>query len=153
MKQNTGTSPATTSPAQASSTGSGAEATTPAEPIDCHRVQAAVARIYEGTPGNCHATAIVHVTHDVVVIAAALSMGPYQTLAQRWERRRDTGTGWKRIEGPHLWTDAEARISTELAKFMDALDFPFALANMLPRRPTAAVIEAIEAAAQEVGNA
>ncbi|WP_165349518.1 hypothetical protein [Xanthomonas citri] len=40
----------------------------------------------------------------------------------------------------------------ELAEFMDGLDFPFDLANMLPRRPTAAAAAAVAQAAREVAH-
>ncbi|MBB5864791.1 hypothetical protein [Xanthomonas sp. 3058] len=140
MQQQTGTRPATAAHPLALDTGPGAEATTPA-----------VAG-YERTMGDCSATITMHVTHGAVVVTATLNMGPLREARQSWERRSGTGTGWKLIEGPRLWTTAEDRISTELAEFMDGLDFPFDLANMLPRRPTAAAAAAVAQAAQEVAN-
>ncbi|QWN09881.1 hypothetical protein DGN11_05655 [Xanthomonas citri pv. fuscans] len=102
--------------------------------------------------GVCSATITMHVTHGAVVVTAVLNMGPIRQVRQSWERRRGTGTGWKLVDGPRLWTTAEARISTQLAEFMDGLDFPFDLANMLPRRPTAAAAAAVAQAAREVAN-
>ncbi|HYG06883.1 MAG TPA: hypothetical protein VD865_10815 [Stenotrophomonas sp.] len=121
-------------------TGPGAEATTPA------------VAAYERALGECSATITMHVTHDTVVVAAVLHMGQHRGASQRWERRRGAGQGWKLVDGPRLWTADEERISTELANFMDGLDFPFALANMLPRRPSVAVSESIAEAAREVGH-
>ncbi|PNV30155.1 hypothetical protein xavtCFBP7764_03510 [Xanthomonas citri] len=102
--------------------------------------------------GDCSATITMHVTHGAVVVTAVLNMGPLRQVRQSWERRRGPGTGWKLVDGPRLWTTAEDRISTELAEFMDGLDFPFDLANMLPRRPTAAAAAAVAQAAREVAN-
>ncbi|HYG08245.1 MAG TPA: hypothetical protein VD865_17790 [Stenotrophomonas sp.] len=121
-------------------TGPGAEATTPA------------VAAYERAMGECSATITMHVTHDTVVVAAVLHMGQHRGASQRWERRRGAGQGWKLVEGPRLWTADEERISTELADFMDGLDFPFALANMLPRPASAGAAAAIAAAAEEVSR-
>ncbi|MCC4621836.1 hypothetical protein LL965_17805 [Xanthomonas cassavae CFBP 4642] len=141
MQQHTGTRPAAAARLLASGTGPGPEATTPA----------VVA--YDRGMGDCSATITLHVTHGSVVVTAALNMGSLREARQSWERRRGSGGGWKLIEGPRLWTAAEDSISTELAEFMDGLDFPFDLANMLPRRPTAAAEAAIAAAALEVAHA
>ncbi|MEB1626260.1 hypothetical protein VDR09_10160 [Xanthomonas campestris pv. campestris] len=139
MQQQTGTRPATATRLLALGTGPGPEATTPAA-------------AYDRSMGDCSATITMHVTHGAVVVTATLNMGPLREARQSWERRRGTGTGWKLIDGPRLWTTAEDRISTELAEFMDGLDFPFDLANMLPRRPTAAAAAAVAQAAREVAN-
>ncbi|NIJ79654.1 hypothetical protein [Xanthomonas cannabis] len=140
MQQQTGTRPATAARLLALGTGPDAEASTPG----------VVA--YDRGVGDCSATITLHVTHASVVVTAALSMGPLREAHQSWERRRGSGGGWKLIEGPRLWTAAEDSISTELAEFMDGLDFPFDLANMLPRRPTAAAAAAMAQAAREVAN-
>ncbi|AMU99472.1 hypothetical protein [Xanthomonas citri] len=140
MQQQTGTRPATAALPLASGTGPGAEAITPA----------VVA--YEHGLGECVATITLHVTHGQVVVTAALRMGQLHQVVQIWERRRGSGNGWKLTAGPRLWTAQEDRISTELAEFMDCLDFPFALANMLPRRPSAAAAMALAEAAREVAN-
>ncbi|MBV6864071.1 MULTISPECIES: hypothetical protein [Xanthomonas] len=136
MQQHTGTRPATAARPLALSTGPGPEATTPA------------VAAYDRSMGDCSATITMHVTHGAVVVTATLNMGPLREAHQTWERRRGTGTGWKLIDGPRLWTTVEDRISTELAEFMDGLDFPFDLANMLPRRPTAAAAAAVAQAAR-----
>ncbi|MEC3890684.1 hypothetical protein [Xanthomonas campestris] len=102
---------------------------------------------------DCSAIATLYITHDAVVVVAALTMGQHSSAAQRWERRRGPGKGWKLISGPRLFTSEAGRISNALAEFMDDLDFPFDLANMLPRRPTAAAKAAIAAAAREVAHA
>ncbi|WP_372162841.1 hypothetical protein ACCP91_05200 [Xanthomonas axonopodis pv. cyamopsidis] len=140
MQQQTGTRPATAARPLDLSTGPGPEATTPA------------VAAYDRSMGDCSATITMHVTHGVVVVTATLNMGPLRQVRQSWERRRGTGTGWKLIDGPRLWTTVEDRISTELAEFMDGLDFPFDLANMLPRRPTAAAAAAVAQAAREVAH-
>lgn len=140
MQQQTGTRPATATRLLALGTGPGPEATTPT--VDA----------YDRSMGDCSATITMHVTHGAVVVTATLNMGPLREARQTWERRRGTGTGWKLIDGPRLWTTAEDRISTELAEFMDGLDFPFDLANMLPRRPTAAAAAAVAQAAREVAH-
>ncbi|MDI9072481.1 hypothetical protein [Xanthomonas oryzae] len=139
MQQQTGTRPAAAARSLASGTGPNAEASTPA----------VVA--YDRSMGDCSATITMHVTHGAVVVIAKLNMGPLRQVRQSWERRR--GTGWKLIDGPRLWTTVDDRISTELAEFMDGLDFPFALANMLPRKASAAASESIAEAAREVSNA
>ncbi|OAX59092.1 hypothetical protein [Xanthomonas translucens] len=102
---------------------------------------------------DCSAIASLSITHDAVVVVAALAMGQYRSATQRWERRRSPCKGWKLISGPRLFTSEADRISNALAEFMDDLDFPFELANMLPRRPTAAAEAAIAAAAREVAHA
>ncbi|MCL1552656.1 hypothetical protein [Xanthomonas nasturtii] len=102
---------------------------------------------------DCSAIATLYITHDAVVVVAALTMGQHSSATQRWERRRGPGTGWKLVSGPRLFTSEADRISNALAEFMDDLDFPFDLANMLPRRPTAAAEAAIAAAALEVAHA
>ncbi|WP_161964704.1 hypothetical protein [Xanthomonas arboricola] len=140
MQQQTGTCPATAARLLALGTGPNAEASTP--PVVA----------YDHNMGDCSATITMHVTHGAVVVTATLNMGPLRQVRQSWERRRGTGTGWKLIDGPRLWTTAEDRISTELAEFMDGLDFPFDLANMLPRRPTAAAAAAVAQAAREVAH-
>ncbi|WEE87246.1 hypothetical protein ACQ3G3_05860 [Xanthomonas oryzae pv. oryzae] len=139
MQQQTGTRPAAAARSLASGTGPNAEASTPA----------VVA--YDRSMGDCSATITMHVTHGAVVVIAKLNMGPLRQVRQSWERRR--GTGWKLIDGPRLWTTVDDRISTELAEFMDGLDFPFDLANMLPRKASAAAFESIAEAAREVSNA
>lgn len=141
MQQQTGMLPAATAPAPALDTEPDAQATMPA------------LAAYQRAVGECSATITLHVTHDAVLVAAVLSMGHHTGVSQRWERRRGGGSGWRLVEGPRLWSSEQGRISTELADFMDGLDFPFALANMLPRRPSAAAARAIAAAAQEVANA
>ncbi|WP_372165401.1 hypothetical protein [Xanthomonas euvesicatoria] len=140
MQQQTGTRPAAAARLRALGTGPNAEASTPAVVS------------YDRSMGDCSATITMHVTHGAVVVTAVLNMGPLRQVRQSWERRRGTGTGWKLIDGPRLWTTAEDRISTELAEFMDGLDFPFDLANMLPRRPTAAAAAAVAQAAREVAH-
>ncbi|KFA30911.1 hypothetical protein [Xanthomonas vasicola] len=102
---------------------------------------------------DCSAIATLYITHDAVVVVAALTMGQHSSATQRWERRRGPGKGWKLISGPRLFTNEADRISNALADFMDDLDFPFDLANMLPRRPTPAAEAAIAAAALEVAHA
>ncbi|CAD7378303.1 hypothetical protein X12_001167 [Xanthomonas arboricola] len=125
-----------------SSAGPGQEATTPA---------GAAFDIPAGK--DCSAIATLYITHDAVVVVAALNMGQHRSATQRWERRRGPGKGWKLISGPRLFTSEADQISIALAEFMDDLDFPFDLANMLPRRPTAAAEAAIAAAAREVAHA
>ncbi|AJQ87022.1 hypothetical protein [Xanthomonas oryzae] len=124
-----------------SSAGPGHEATTPA---------GAAFDISAGK--DCSAIATLYITHDAVVVVAALTMGQHRSATQRWERRRG-GKGWKLISGPSLFSSEADRISNALAEFMDDLDFPFDLANMLTRRPTAAVEAVIAAAAREVAHA
>ncbi|QBN30914.1 hypothetical protein EBA02_02615 [Xanthomonas oryzae pv. oryzae] len=102
---------------------------------------------------DCSAIATLHITHDAVVVVAVLNMGHHTSATQRWERRRGHGKGWKLVNGPRLFANEAGRISNALANFMDDLDFPFDLANMLPRRPTAAAEAAIAAAAREVAHA
>jgi len=140
MQQQTGTNPAAAARTLALGTGPGAEATTPA----------VVA--YERAMSECSATITLHVTHDAVIVSALLQMGQHRGETQHWERRRGSVQGWKLVEGPRHWMNEEDRISTELADFMEGLDFPFALANMLPRKSSAAAAASIAQAAREVGH-
>lgn len=133
MQQHAATRPPT------SGTGPGAEATTP------------MAQTYVNAVADCRAVITLEVTHNTVAIMATLAMGVRQSATQRWERRRGAGKGWVLTAGPRRWADEDERLGVELAEYLAGLDFPFALANMLPRRPTAAAIDAI-AAAQEVSH-
>lgn len=127
---------------QISSAGPGQEAITPA-----------VSGFDLAAGKDCSAIATLYITHDAVVVVAVLNMGHHTSATQRWERRRGPGKGWKLISGPRRFSNEADRISNALADFMDDLDFPFDLANMLPRRPTAAAEAAIADAAREVAHA
>lgn len=126
---------------QDSGTGPGREAITPA--------QAA----YLDAMADSFATATIHATHNSVVITANVVMGKVpRRVVQRWERRRGPGKGWVLVEGPDDFGRKEGAIGLEMVELMQRLPFPFEVANMLPRRATAAAIEAIEAAAHEVAH-
>ncbi len=87
------------------------------------------------------------VTHNRIVIAGALCMGMPTFEMQAWERRAGSRLGWVQVSGPRDFVDAEDRIGLELAEYLDGLDFPYALANMLPgkRASQQAVAEAAKA--------
>lgn len=134
---------ATATPSPGSSTGPGAEPSTqgviPAETLNL-------------PSPPCVAEVLVKVDHDRVTLVGTLTMGGQPiTSLQQWERRRNSPRGWVRVAGPDEFVDHEDRIGVELAEYLDGLDFPFALANMLPRpaSPAAAalVAEAAKAAA------
>lgn len=132
---------AATARPQVSGTGPGGEATTPAQAG------------YLQAMADSHATATLHITHDQVLMVANVVMGSAtRRVVQRWQRQRGTGRGWMKVEGPEEFARQEETLGFEMAEFMDELPFPFAVANMLPRRATAGAAEAIAAAAQEVGH-
>ena len=87
------------------------------------------------------------VTHNRIAIAGALCMGAPAVELQAWERRAGSRLGWVQVSGPRDFVDAEDRIGLELAEYLDGLEFPFKLANMLPgkRASQQAVAEAAKA--------
>ncbi len=87
------------------------------------------------------------VTHNRIVIAGARYMGTPAVEMQAWERRTGSRFGWVQVSGPRDFVDAEERIGLELAEYLDGLDFPYALARMLPgkRASQQAVAEAAKA--------
>lgn len=97
---------------------------------------------------DCTALISVRVSHGHVEIIGSLDMGAVTAVLQRWERRTGPGKGWALVSGPEEFIEAEQRISTELAEYLDRLPFPFELANMLPGKRARA--EAVGAAAKVV---
>jgi len=94
----------------------------------------------------------VHITHNAVVLTAILGMGGQHVELRRWNRYRGHGKGWMQ-QGGGDFIKAEDRISRELAEYADGLNFPFAVANMLPGKRSAADVAAAADAAREVANA
>ncbi|KAF1719830.1 hypothetical protein CSC75_13925 [Pseudoxanthomonas wuyuanensis] len=79
-------------------------------------------------------------------------MGGRVEVVKCWQRRAGHGRGWI-TKTPDFIQCAEARLSKELAEYLDGLRFPFEVANLLPRPVTAAGVEARAAAATEVAHA
>ena len=94
-----------------------------------------------GAPeGDCSATVTVHVTHNTVTFTALLNMGGMHSKSATWTRRRNVRPGWA-CNGPADFIGFEEEISRELGEYVDGLDFPYAVANMLPgKRASAEVV-------------
>jgi len=98
--------------------------------------------------GDCCAVVNVHITHNQVVFTAVLDMGSKSQKQITWSRRRNSPGGWVH-PGAADFIDHEEEISRELAEYVAGLDFPFAVANMLPgKRATAAAVEQAAKAVQ-----
>lgn len=77
------------------------------------------------------AVVVTVITADRITQRAHLHMGGIQGAARDWHR---TGKGSWRTTDPEF-IEAEDRLGVELAEYMDALDLPSRVANMLPGRP------------------
>jgi len=103
-----------------------------------------------GAPGgDCHAVVTVRITHNHIDFVATLNMGGQRTREVRWTRRRGSPTGWV-CEAFADRVDAEAALGRELAEYVNQLELPFAVANMLPGKRACAevVAEAAKAVAE-----
>lgn len=101
-------------------------------------------------PDGSSALLLVSISPDRVRMTASLVMGNgSQTVARSWHRR---GKGTWESRDPEF-IDAEERLGVELAEWLDAIDLPTRVANMLPRPGTPAAAAAIAEAAEEVRRA
>jgi len=135
MNQQTELHPATATRSQGADTGPAAQATT-----------------HLGFDPTQHpdstAVLLLTISHSEIVITAMLNMGSARKVEQRWQRR--TRNTWVLAGGPPVFDYEKDAISPDLADFLDRAGVPMAVANMLPRRPSAAAAAAIADAAQEV---
>lgn len=130
---------ATAAPPQVSGTGPSAEATTrAAESIDI-----------AASRSECSAVVMVHIRRNRIGVVASLDMGGLHTVARVWTR--DPRGGWATRDAEFI--AEEDRIGVELAEYLDALDLPTRIADMLPRPPTAAGVAAMAEAEKEVRRA
>ncbi|MFK3649310.1 hypothetical protein ACI2IY_12880 [Lysobacter enzymogenes] len=127
--------PAAATQSQGVSTGPGAEATTGGYCFD--------------RPRECAAVVMLHIHRDRVALIATLDMGGHTTVSRTWVA---DGSGiWRSRD--QEFNAAEDRIGVELAEYLDGLDLPFRVAQMLPKPPTAAGAAAMAEAAKEVRRA
>lgn len=93
-------------------------------------------------------TAIVVITiqRNRIQQTARLLLGAPRTANRTW-RRGDLCGSWATLD--RAWSEHEDNIGIELAEYMDALDLPDRVADMLPR-PRAASSDAAARAAEEV---
>jgi hypothetical protein len=143
MQQMSGNCPTTSvTPSPGSTTGPGADSTT-----------AVVNGVDAGAlSGECHAEVHIRIERNVVVLTGVLVMGGRVESTKIWERRHGPGPGWV-SRTPDFVESVEDLLGRELAEYLDAIDFPYAVANLLPRPATAAGAAAREAAAKEVARA
>ena len=130
--------PTAATQSQGVSTGPGAEATTGAIYLNC-----------ADRPRECAAVVMLHIHRDRVAVIATLDMGGHSTVSRTWSL---DGSGAWRTRDPEFIA-AEDRIGIELVEFLDNLELPFRVAQMLPKPPTAAGVAAMAEAAKEVRRA
>lgn len=96
--------------------------------------------------GDCSAVVQVRITRNEVVFTATLNMGQQYSKELTWKRHRGSERGWV-CNRPAEFIGFEDEIGRELAEYADGLNFPYAVANMLPgkRAGAAAVAEAAKA--------
>lgn len=95
------------------------------------------------------AVVVTVITANRITQRVHLHMGGVQSAARDWQR---TGPGSWRTSDPEF-IEAEDRLGVELAEYMEALDLPSRVANMLPRRPadtSSAAYRQAMAAAEEL---
>ncbi|TAA26546.1 hypothetical protein [Pseudoxanthomonas winnipegensis] len=95
----------------------------------------------------------IQITHNQVTIEATLDLGHRVTVSRTWQRRNGSRTGWVLVGHDSEFISEEDQLSVELATFLDGLDFPYAVANMLPGKRASAQAIAAAAEALEVAHA
>lgn len=111
------------------------------------QVRALHADLYAQEPP--HATVTIEVRRDQIHMRAALSMGSSVTATRDWHR--DTGGAW-RSKDPDF-AARELTTGVELAEFVDAIDLPMRIADMLPRKTHGADTAEHAAAAKALAQA
>lgn len=106
-------------PGQVSATGAGAQASTPADPTG-------------HAPPPVAAVVVLVITADRIVQRAELQMGACSSATRTWVR---AGAGGWRSRDPDFMATAEEALGYELAEYMDGLELPERVADMLPRHP------------------
>ncbi|GIX37994.1 MAG: hypothetical protein KatS3mg127_1233 [Silanimonas sp.] len=79
---------------------------------------------------HAHPSAVIVITvhHDTITQCARLVLGESHTVSRTWKR---IGRGlWQSHEPEFL--EAEERIGPELAEYLDGLDLPTDVADLLP---------------------
>lgn len=142
MQQMSGNVPTTVTPSPNPATGPGADTTTPG----VNGVDLGVLNT------ECHAEVHIRIERNLVVLTGVLVMGGRIESTKLWERRHGPGPGWV-SRTPGFVEAVEDLLGKELAEYLDGMDFPYAVANLLPRPATAAGAAAREAAAKAVANA
>ena len=89
------------------------------------------------------AVVVLVITRDRISQHAHLHMGGLHAVHRNWLRTERGSWGSRDPE----FIAAEDRIGVELAEFSDRLDFPYRIADMLPRLPTQPASEAMANAA------
>lgn len=130
--------PAAATQSQGVSTGPGAEATTGVSYLNG-----------TGQPRECAAVVMLHIHRDRIAVIATLDMGGHTTVSRTWAP--DGLGGWRTRDQEFI--AAEDRIGVELAEYLDSLDLPSRVAQMLPKPATAAGAVAMAEAAREVRRA
>ncbi|MCD7096960.1 hypothetical protein [Stenotrophomonas sp. MMGLT7] len=126
------------------------QATVPAAQAATPDSTPAIAGLDLARQPDCSALVQIHVTHNVVTFTAVLDMGGKRTEQREWTRRTGPGKGWVCSQQGGQFIDTEDHISRELAEFVDGIDFPFSVANMLPGKKASP--ETVAKAVQEVGH-
>jgi hypothetical protein len=88
------------------------------------------------------------ISRDRILVMGSLRMGSTQQVLRTWERASGNSS-WKTRDPEFI--AHEHRIGLELAEFLDAIDLPGRVANMLPRLPATNSTAAADAA-REVAN-
>ncbi|HZH44282.1 MAG TPA: hypothetical protein VEY50_09395 [Lysobacter sp.] len=91
------------------------------------------------------ATVVITVLRDRITQTARLVLGRAQTVTRMWTRE---GNSW-RSRDPD-WGLQEERLGIELAEYMDALDLPTRVADLLPRPSSMSAAAALARVAAEV---
>jgi hypothetical protein len=122
--------------------------------VRAQQVEDRVNRLLASIGGDVPATAeepiavvVITIQRDRVHQTARLVMGGTRSVTRRWDRISGGSWGTKQRE----WIHSERQLGIELAEYMDALDFPSRVADMLPR-PPATGSNAATKAAEEVRN-
>ena len=101
-------------------------------------------RAFEPHAVEPHAVVTITIRRDEITTHATLHMG-FQFHGQQTERRQDR-LFWRSTDAD--WVEHEYTLGIELVEFLDGIDLPRRVADMLPRAPTpAGLAAAAEAAA------
>lgn len=114
MQTQTSTQPAAATPLELIRTEPGAQQATTARPMP-----------------DPMATVSITIQRDTIIMTARLLMGGTRTVMRTWQRKGHAA--WSSRDPDFI--AAEERIGIELAEFIDAIDLPSKVADMLPRPP------------------
>lgn len=80
---------------------------------------------------HAHPSAVIVITvhHDTITQCARVVLGESHTVSRTWQR---IGRGLWQSHDPEF-IEAEDRIGPELAEYLDGLDLPTDVADLLPR--------------------